>query len=473
MKYIANIHFGATDFALRLARMVSDMEVQFNWSILTGYDFFISYRRSDAAPYASRLEKLLREADFRCFLDDNEASAGQPLTERIRAGLRRSKVLVLLASPEIRASKWVAEELEIFAKTGRDIIPIGLGGGLVGLNSDDRFAILWQRDLLRLEEEPMETPPSEPSALVLGAIQKNFKHRRANRNLRVILALVGALLMGATGFSYWQKTVADSQRSAAVSNLNLANTQRHLAEVAQKKAETETEIAVNQEEIATRQTQIAEERLKVATSQAVASESRRQAAQDLNEGLLESAQAYRTSPSIEAKLALFENLGRAGSAKRYFFCPGKDFATVARFASDAKDRFAFVCLGQDQRSTIHLYDDAGTTESKVTVDGYVRDMTFFDQDTILLSGAATLRVVDIPSGRVQTYPGSENKISAFAFGTTMRLAFSADESGEVRAWQRKEADGRAKWISDVVKGLKAGNGAKLEYRSGRERALRH
>ncbi len=37
------------------------MAMQFNWSILTGYDFFISYRRSDAAHYASRLEKLLRE----------------------------------------------------------------------------------------------------------------------------------------------------------------------------------------------------------------------------------------------------------------------------------------------------------------------------------------------------------------------------------------------------------------------------
>jgi hypothetical protein len=304
MKYIANIHFDATDFPFRLARMVSDMELQFNRSTLTGYDFFISYRRSDAAPYASRLDKQLREADFRCFLDDNEASAGEPLTERIRAGLRKSKVLILLASPGVCASKWVAEELEIFAKTGRDIIPVGLGGGPVDLSSDARFAILWQRDLLRLEEEHGETPHSEPSARVLGEIQKNFKHRRANRNLRVIFAVVGPLLLGATGFSYWQKTVADSQRSAAVSarrdaesNLAIANAQRKLAEVAQKKAETETGIAVNEAKIATRQTQIAEERFKVATSQAVASEPRRQAAQDLNEGLLESAQAYRTSTS--------------------------------------------------------------------------------------------------------------------------------------------------------------------------------
>ena len=105
----------------------------------------------------------------------------------------------------------------------------------------------------------------------------------------------------------------------------------------------------------------------------------------------------------------------------------------------------------------------------MTVDGDVRDLTFLNQDTILLSGAAALRVVDVPSRRVETYPGSQNKISAFAFGTTMSLAFSADESGEVRAWQRKEADGKAEWISKVVKGLKAGSGAKLAYRSGQNK----
>jgi hypothetical protein len=39
--------------------------MQLNWSILTGYDFFISYRRNDADHYAVSIEELLREADFR------------------------------------------------------------------------------------------------------------------------------------------------------------------------------------------------------------------------------------------------------------------------------------------------------------------------------------------------------------------------------------------------------------------------
>jgi len=175
--------------------------------------------------------------------------------------------------------------------------------------------------------------------------------------------------------------------------------------------------------------------------------------------------AFQTSPSIEAKLALFENLSRAGHAKRYFFCPGKDFATVAGFASDEKDRFAFVCLGQNQRSTIYIADEAGTVEANVTVDGDVRHLTFSDRKTILLSGSTSLRVLDIPSRVVRNYSGSANKISAFASGTTNRLAFSTDESGEVRIWQRQGAAGNVVWTSDVVKGLKTGSGSKLEYRS--------
>src|ERR1700742_4551643 len=83
-----------------------------SWSSLVGYDFFISYRRSDATPYAAALFRALREADFRCFLDDNDATPGQPLTDKLVSALQRSQVLLIVASPDLPLSTWVPQEVE-------------------------------------------------------------------------------------------------------------------------------------------------------------------------------------------------------------------------------------------------------------------------------------------------------------------------------------------------------------------------
>jgi hypothetical protein len=89
---------------------------------LLGYDFFISYKRVESSQYAAALESRLFESDFACFLDENEAPAGSPLTRTVQHGLSRSRVMILLASPGAIASDWVGKEVETFAKKGREII---------------------------------------------------------------------------------------------------------------------------------------------------------------------------------------------------------------------------------------------------------------------------------------------------------------------------------------------------------------
>ncbi|HYI96133.1 MAG TPA: toll/interleukin-1 receptor domain-containing protein [Bryobacteraceae bacterium] len=146
----------------------------FNWSLLTGFDFFISYKRSEAGSYARRLEELLRAADFRCFLDDNDAAAGDPLSIRIKSALKRSKVLILIASPNVGSSDWVAEEVRIFSARKGSIIPINIGGGLQrALQSDPRFRPLGVRDVRWLEEATKADMLAEPSPQILGELQKN------------------------------------------------------------------------------------------------------------------------------------------------------------------------------------------------------------------------------------------------------------------------------------------------------------
>lgn len=150
-----------------------------SWSALVGYDLFISYRRSDATPYAAGLFELLGKADFRCFLDDNDATPGQPLTDKLRWALKRSKVLLIVASPELPMSVWVPKEVEIFAKPRRDIILINVKDGMAAALQSSTLGPLLNKDNLWIDELPGIGLDDAPSAHVVGSVQKNFNHRRA------------------------------------------------------------------------------------------------------------------------------------------------------------------------------------------------------------------------------------------------------------------------------------------------------
>jgi len=175
-----------------------------SWSALVGYDFFISYRRSDATPNASALFEALKLADFRCFLDDNDATPGKPLTEKLQWSLKRSKLLLIIASPDLPLSTWVPKEIEIFLKTERDIILISVRGGMAGALASNTLGPLLNKDVLWIDDQSAVGPDDSPSAHVIGSVQKNFTHRKANRNLRLIAGVVTLLIAGFATLAGWQ-----------------------------------------------------------------------------------------------------------------------------------------------------------------------------------------------------------------------------------------------------------------------------
>ena len=87
-----------------------------NWSLLFGFDIFISYSRHEAGAYANELYARLRAQDFLCYLDDHESPPGTALTRSIDRALDRSRVLVLIASPAALQSEWVSKEVEQFGR---------------------------------------------------------------------------------------------------------------------------------------------------------------------------------------------------------------------------------------------------------------------------------------------------------------------------------------------------------------------
>jgi hypothetical protein len=81
---------------------------------IVGRDFFVSYTRRDAAPYAAKLAALLgeRHSDY---LDQLDTPQGADLPPRLVRALRLATTMVVVGSPESTSSRWVAQELALFA----------------------------------------------------------------------------------------------------------------------------------------------------------------------------------------------------------------------------------------------------------------------------------------------------------------------------------------------------------------------
>lgn len=202
-----------------------------DWSPLTGYDIFISYKRDEASAYAAELAKRLSASDFRCFLDSVDAPPGAPLTSTIRRALRHSKTLVLIVTPRLRESEWIERELEIFAGFGRDIIPIRLGVTDDVIQSwTGPLTVIQERDIVWIDEPHAEAGTGGPSDTVLGGIQSRFRYRRANASRRAILGMFSVLMSVTTAIAAWKWYESSRERDTAVARLLTAQAQRVLLE---------------------------------------------------------------------------------------------------------------------------------------------------------------------------------------------------------------------------------------------------
>ncbi|KQS92092.1 TIR domain-containing protein [Chryseobacterium sp. Leaf394] len=92
----------------------------------TGYDFFISYSRSDCSEYASNLANKLIEEKYSCYLDQWGSLPGKELPLSLKRKIKNSSVLILLGSDASLASIAIEEEINIFTPTKRIIIPVEL-----------------------------------------------------------------------------------------------------------------------------------------------------------------------------------------------------------------------------------------------------------------------------------------------------------------------------------------------------------
>ena len=83
------------------------------------YDVFISYVQSDSSEYVDKLEIALKQYDIQVWRDKSNMRIGQSMTQAIENGLAKSKLAIVVISPNYLHKYWTNFELDgIFSKQG-------------------------------------------------------------------------------------------------------------------------------------------------------------------------------------------------------------------------------------------------------------------------------------------------------------------------------------------------------------------
>src|SRR5215813_5800547 len=230
------------------------------------YDVFISYSHRDAKEYAANLKKQLNSLDFSCFIDEEESPPGSSLDPTLAKALKKSAVLVLLATERALTRPYIISEFEKFAATERTIVPINILGALTKNEEEALTRSPWNiintRKLVWIDEADDAFAKKNPSPPIADGIEKLFKYTRRNVRVRaeiistavlVLLAAIGAgfIIKGQAKEVTKQAALAEVARKETAKQQDIATAagketkrQLDLADAASKEAKRQGDIAV-------------------------------------------------------------------------------------------------------------------------------------------------------------------------------------------------------------------------------------
>ncbi|HSE17218.1 MAG TPA: TIR domain-containing protein [Pyrinomonadaceae bacterium] len=239
------------------------------------YDVFISYSHSDAKQYAENLKQQLSNLDFACFLDKEESPPGLSLGPTLEKALKKSAVLVLLATERALTRPYIEMEFGRFVTAKRKIIPINIAGALTRNNGEILTRAPWNiiedQKLIWIDETPEAFAQQRPSPPIADGIDKLFKYTR--RNVRVRAEIIGTavlVLLAAFGAGFvikGQAAEVSKQASLAETARKRATEQQGIAEKAAADAQEQLGYARDARLLAAEQRRIAGEAQKEAEHQ--------------------------------------------------------------------------------------------------------------------------------------------------------------------------------------------------------------
>jgi hypothetical protein len=87
-------------------------------------DIFISYSRSDWAPFVEPMVKQLRDENLSVWVDQHLLHSGDDWLDKIDSALEMCQCMILCVSPEAMASRFVKIEYRYFFTKGKTIYPL-------------------------------------------------------------------------------------------------------------------------------------------------------------------------------------------------------------------------------------------------------------------------------------------------------------------------------------------------------------
>src|SRR6266480_6132866 len=170
-----------------------------------GYDFFISYTWGDGSKYAHSLYEKLKAQGFTVFHDEEEYARGDNWTLLGGRALKKTRQLILVATPRVHQSAPVLKELTAFQSTGRRIIPIEIGDSLNPQKYPESPLLpLIPAELLKINQPLQEgAVPNEAPPEVVRELRRGFKHARQTQiRVRVLLGAC-LVLLGVSSIAVW------------------------------------------------------------------------------------------------------------------------------------------------------------------------------------------------------------------------------------------------------------------------------
>jgi len=186
--------------------------------LIFGYDFFASYTWADGSKYADSLYQKLTAQGFTVFLDKKDYARGDNWTLLGGRALKKTRQLILVATPKVHESAPVLKELKAFQSTGRRIIPIEIGDSLNAKKyRDSPLLPLIPVEVLRINQSFQQdgTIPNEAPPEVVRELRVGFQHvRQAQLRVRFLLGAC-LVLLGVSSVAVWQAVSAKLQRKEA------------------------------------------------------------------------------------------------------------------------------------------------------------------------------------------------------------------------------------------------------------------
>ncbi len=379
----------------------------FNWPALLGYDFFISFKLgaypAGTQSYASDLARRLREQDFSVFFSEEEAPPGADLDSTLRKALRRSRVLVVVASRgALLESQWVRKEVEEFRRVRpkRPVVPIDVDDAIAEYGpSSDAANWLGHKGRIWLDESDQAVKCGIASPEVVRRLFLTPRFIRANKRLQLLSSAIALGLLTLTAWAWYSRGQAIEQQRIAVSRQLAAQVRGGL-------------------------------------------DSR------LDRALLLGAAGLDVKPTFEIRSGLLSALGHNTQILRHLHLSDKGASLSVAFSQDGK---LLASGGWD--GAVRLWD-IGTGQPvevpKMRHDAQVATVAFSPDGKMLASGGndGMIQIWNLAEKTLLGKPlrGDGVRVNSVAFAPDSRFLATGGQSGTLRLWNVADGRGLAPWL---------------------------